>query len=102
MTTTHISVKKVTATGFRDSLKDYLEAAEANRVVLVENRRQKPKYLVDKAFLDSLMKEHESVIATLEILANPKLTERLLKLSETLDESVAAGKLLTTADVFGE
>jgi len=26
----------------------------------------------------------------------------LLNLSKTLDESVAAGKLLTTADVFGE
>lgn len=102
MARAHIAVKKVTASDLRDRLKDYLEAAEANRVVLVENRRQKPKYLVDKAFLDSLMKEHESVIATLEILADRELTERLLNLSKTLDESVAAGKLLTTADVFGE
>ena len=70
MARAHIAVKKVTASDLRDRLKDYLEAAEANRVVLVENRRQKPKYLVDKAFLDSLMKEHESVIATLEILAD--------------------------------
>ncbi len=45
-----IAVKKVTATDLRDKLKKYLKEATANRVVLVENRRQPPKYLVDKEF----------------------------------------------------
>ena len=49
-----IAVKKVTATDLRDNLKTYLKKATANRVVLVENRRQPPKYLADKGFLDSL------------------------------------------------
>src|SRR5436853_42948 len=40
-----IAVKKVTATDLRDKLKTYLKEATANRVVLVENRRQPPKYL---------------------------------------------------------
>jgi hypothetical protein len=47
-----IAVKKVTATDLRGKLKTYLKKATANRVVLVENRRQPPKYLVDKEFLD--------------------------------------------------
>jgi PHD/YefM family antitoxin component YafN of YafNO toxin-antitoxin module len=102
MATASIDIKKVTATDLRDRLKDYFKIAKANRVVLVENRRQPAKYLVDKEFLDELMKERESIIATLEILADRKLTDRLLKLSKTIDEDVAAGRLLTTADVFGK
>jgi len=97
-----IAVKKVTATDLRDKLKTYLKEATANRVVLVENRRQPPKYLVDKDLLDSLVDERESILATLEILSDRKLTDRLRKLSRTIDGDVAAGRLLTTADVFGK
>ncbi len=97
-----ISVKKISATDLRDRLKDSLREAKANRVVLVENRRQSAKYLVDKEFLDSLVKERESIIATLEILADRQLTDRLLNLSKTIDDDVAAGRLLNTAEVFGE
>jgi prevent-host-death family protein len=94
-------IKKVTATDFRDKLKDYLKAARTNRVVLVENRRQPAKYLVDKEFLDSLVKQRESIMATMEILTDRDLTDRLLRLSKTIDEDVGAGRLLRTADVFG-
>ncbi len=97
-----IDVKRVTATALRDKLKACLKEAKANRVVLVENRRQAPKYLVDKEFLDSLLEERESILATLEILADRELTDRLLTLSKTIDRDVAAGRLLTTADVFGK
>jgi len=94
--------KTVSATDLRDRLKDCLKAARDNRVVLIENRRQSSKYLVDKEFLDALVKERDSIFATLEILADRNLTDRLLKLSKTIDGDVAAGHLLTTADVFGE
>jgi hypothetical protein len=97
-----VGVKKVTATELRDNLKTYLEQAAANTVVLVENRRHPPKYLVDKAFLDSLLKERESMLATLEILADRELTARLLALSKSIDEDLASGRLLTTEDVFGK
>lgn len=102
MARTSIAVKKVSATVLRDKLKTYLKEATANRVVLVENRRQPAKYLVDKDFLDSLVNERESILATLEILADRELTDRLLALSKTIDDDVAAGHLLTTADVFGK
>jgi hypothetical protein len=97
-----IAVKKVTATDLRGKLKTCLKAATANRVVLVENRRQPPKYLVDKEFLDSLVSERESILATLEIFADRGLTDRLLTLSKTIDRDVEAGRLLTTTDVFGK
>ena len=97
-----VAVKKVTATDLRQNLREHLKAAKANTVVLVENRRQPAKYLVDKEFLDSLMKERESILATLEILADRELADRLLKLSKSIDENVRDGRLLKTADVFGE
>src|SRR5213082_265473 len=100
MTRASIAVKKVTATDLRGKLKTYLKEATANRVVLVENRRQPAKYLVDKEFLDSLVNERESILATLEILADRELTDRLLALSKTFDQDVASGRLLSTADVF--
>jgi len=100
MATLCFDIKKVTASDFRGKLKNYLRAARANRVVLVENRRQPAKYLVDKEFLDSLVQERESILATLEILADRNLSDRLLRLSKTLDADVAAGRLLRSADVF--
>lgn len=102
MTNASIAVKKVSATNLRGKLKRYLKEATANQVVLVENRRQPSKYLVDKDFLDSLVNERESILATLEILADRELTDRLLALSKTVDDDVAADRLLTTADVFGK
>jgi hypothetical protein len=97
-----LAVKKVTVTCFREKLKDHLQEARANTVLLVENRRQRPKYLVDKEFLDSLVNERESILATLEILADRELTDRLLNLSKTIDNDVRAGQLLKTVDVFAK
>jgi hypothetical protein len=102
MMAARMEIKKVTVTDLRDRLKHYLNAARGNRVVLVENRRQPFKYLVDKDLLDSLVKERESIMATLEVLADRELTDRLLNLARTIDDDVAAGRLLATADVFGQ
>jgi hypothetical protein len=102
MAKSSVEVRKVTATQLRDKLKNYLKSAKANRIVLVENRRQAAKYLVDKEFLDSLLAERESIVATLEILADRELTERLLSLSKTIDDDASAGRLLTSDDVFGK
>jgi hypothetical protein len=46
------------------------------------------------------MKERASILATVEILADRELTDRLLTLSKTIDDDVAADRLLTTEDVF--
>ncbi|HXE31824.1 MAG TPA: hypothetical protein VN515_08495 [Terriglobales bacterium] len=102
MASRSLAVKKVTATDFRGKLKTYLSRATANQVVLVENRRQPPKYLVDKNFLDSLVQERDSMLATMEILADRELTDRLLALAATLDQDIAAGRLLNVTDVFGK
>ena len=97
-----VTVRKVSATSLRGRLKTYMNAAKGGKVVLIENRRQESKYLVDKDWLDTLMRERESILATLEVLADRELTNRLLKLAETIDEDVRAGRLHTMEEVFGK
>lgn len=97
-----LTVRKVSATSLRGSLKTYMKEAKGGKVVLIENRRQESKYLVDKEWLDAVMRERESILATLEILADRELTNRLVKLAETIDEDVSAGRLHTIEEVFGE
>jgi hypothetical protein len=97
-----VTVRKVSATNLRGRLKSYMKAAKGGKVVLIENRRQESKYLVDKEWLDTVMRERESILATLEVLADRELTNRLLKLAESIDEDVSAGRLHTMEEVFGE
>jgi len=93
--------KKVSATAFREHLRECLRAARKEQVVLIENRRQQAKYLVDKNWLDELLRERESILATLEILLDRELTERLLNTARTIDEDIQAGRLRTMEEVFG-
>jgi predicted dinucleotide-utilizing enzyme len=99
-----MSVTKITATDLRDHLRDSLNSAKENNVVLVENRRQEAKYLVDKDFLDTLIRERDSIIATVEILADRELASHLFKLAETIDDDVRSGRihLNSMEDVFGK
>jgi len=97
-----VKVKKVSVTTLRGRLKGYMKQARGGNLVLINNRRQESKYLVDKDWLDTVMRERESILATLQILADRELTARLLKLAETVDEDVRAGRLHTIEEVFGE
>ena len=96
------TAQKVSTTEFRGHAKDYLKMAKGDNVVLIENRRREPKYIVDKEWFDDLMRDVKSTMATLEVLADRKLTERLLRLSTTLDRDLQAGRLHTLEEVFGK
>lgn len=96
------TVRKVSATQFRERFRSLAEQAKGESVILVENRRQPSKYLVDKEWLDALLRERESVLATLEILADRTLTERLMKLGKRVDAEVQAGRLHSMEEVFGK
>ena len=94
--------KRVSATDFRDQLKACLKAAKDGNVVLIENRRQDAKYVVDSEWLEELVRTRDSMLATLEILADRELTDRLLKTAETVQSDLRKGRLKTMAEVFGE
>jgi PHD/YefM family antitoxin component YafN of YafNO toxin-antitoxin module len=93
-----IRVKKVSATDFRDDLKEHLKTVKDNTVLLIENRRQVAKYVVDRKYLDRLVEERESILATLEILADRELTNRLVELKKS---GLSKGKLYTIDEVLG-
>jgi hypothetical protein len=95
-----INVKRVTASQLRRRLRQRLREVKNNRVLLVQNRRQNEKYVVDKAWLDNLIAERESVLATLEILSDTALTNRLLALAKTIDDDVASNRLYSMKDAF--
>lgn len=97
-----VTVKEVAATKLRERFKRFSQEAKGKRVILIRNRRQEPKYLVDKLWLDQILRERASVLATLEVLADRRLTDRLLKLAKTIDEDIRAGRLYTLEEVFGE
>jgi hypothetical protein len=99
-----MTVKKVSATTFRDKFKDCAKKTKGSAVLLVENRRLEPKYFVDKAWLDSLLQEFAAAKATAEILADHELTGHLLKLAGTIDDDVRSKRihLNSMKDVFGE
>ncbi len=94
--------KKVRASAFRNKFRRLSAGVSGKNVILIENRRQKAKYLVDKAFLDDLIQQRESALATLAILADPKLAERLITLGSTVDSRVRSRKirLYPMHDVF--
>ena len=95
-----MNVRRVTASQLRRRLRDRLREVKNNRVLLVQNRRQKEKYVVDKAWLDNVIAERESILATLEILSDTVLTNRLLALAKTVDDDVKRNRLYSMEDAF--
>jgi hypothetical protein len=57
---------------------------------------------VDKNWLDELVRERDSLLATLEILTDKKLTARLTSLAKTIDDDVESNRLHTMDEVFAE
>jgi|SRR5712692_9374118 len=93
-----MKVRKVSATQFRDGLKQQLRAVKNDKVLLIQNRRQQAKYVVDREFLDRLVAERDSILATLEILADRQLTNRLVELKK---RGLAKARLFSIDEVFG-
>jgi hypothetical protein len=93
-------VRRVTASELRGRMKSHLREVTKNKVLLVHNRRQKEKYVVDKVWLDTVLKERESILATLEVLTDRKLTARLMAVAKTIDQDVEHGRLHSLEEAF--
>jgi PHD/YefM family antitoxin component YafN of YafNO toxin-antitoxin module len=95
--------KTVSPTDFRDHLSEYLESVRNHQMVVVESRHRDSKSVavVDKEWLDAILSERKSILATIEILADRELTERLLRTANTIDEDIQSARLRTHEEVFG-
>ncbi len=98
-----LTEKKVSTTDFRDHLSEYLESVRKHKMVVIESRVRNAKSVavVDKEWLDTILAERKSILATIEILMDRDLTERLLRAARTADEDAQAGRLHTHEEVFG-
>jgi len=97
-----MTVKEISATKLRAHFRRYAKEATHKKVILIRNRRQEAKYLMDKEWFDKIIREHECVLATLEVLADPELTHRLLNLGKTINNDVRRGRLHSMEEVFGK
>ena len=101
----HPTTHRVNRTKLRQSQCAVLKKASGRSVVLVQNQggeTGKEKCILDKAYLDELLRELRGAVETIEIMMDPVLFPRLLKTAETLDEDMRLGKLHSFEEVFGK
>jgi PHD/YefM family antitoxin component YafN of YafNO toxin-antitoxin module len=78
-----------------------LAKAKGRAVVAITARGREEKYILDKAYFEELLAKLSALRETLEIAADPKLLERLLKTSRTLARDLQHGRLHTLEEAFG-
>ena len=58
------------------------------------------KYIVDKRYFEDLLKQWQSAIETLEIAADVRLFNNLLRAADTIDRDLRQGKLHPFEEAF--
>jgi hypothetical protein len=93
---------RVSRSQLRQNQSSIFRRARGRKVVEVTSwNEEDEKYLVDKRYLDGLLRRLRATAGTLEITANPKLFAQLLRAAETIDEDARTGKLHSFEEAFG-
>ena len=58
------------------------------------------KYIVDKKYFEELLKQWRSAVETLEIAADVRLFNNLLRTADTIEQDLRQGKLHTFEEAF--
>lgn len=69
------------------------KAVGENVVVVTATSEDEEKYIVDKRYFETILKQLRSAVETLEIAADTKLFNNLLSVADTIDEDLRTGKL---------
>ena len=78
-----------------------LKKATGERVVVVSGTSDDAeKYIVDKKYFEDIVKQWRSAVETLEIAADTRLFNSLLRTAGTIDEDLHQGKLHTFKEAF--
>lgn len=94
---------KVKRSELRQKQSAVFRRATGRRIVEVSGgHRDRPKYVVDKEYLDGLLERLRATLETLEITADIRLYRQILRAAETLDEDVRKGRLHSWQEAFGE
>ncbi len=70
-------------------------------VVVTATSGDAEKYIVDKKYFEQLLRQWRSAIETLEIAADTRLFNNLLRAADTIDKDLRQGKLHAFEEAFG-
>ena len=85
----------------RQSQSSILKKAVAERVVVVSaTSDDAEKCIVDKQYFEELVRQWRSAIETLEIAADPRLFNNLLRTAGSVDKDLREGKLHRFEEAF--
>jgi hypothetical protein len=92
---------RVKRSDLRQKQRETLCQAKKNTVVVISaNDPEDEKLLIDKKYFDDLVQRMRSLVETLEITADQKLFDQILKAAPTLREDARLGKLHSFEEAF--
>jgi hypothetical protein len=100
---THPQIFRVNRTDLRDNQSKYLREASGTKIFEVSGKAgEEERYIVDKVYLDEVLRKLKAMHETLEIIKDQKLFDQILRASKTIDEDIRLGKLHSFEEAFGE
>ena len=99
---THPQKIRVNRTDLRDNQSKYLREASGNKILEVSGRAGEERYIVDKVYLDEVLRKLKAMHETLEIIKDQKLFGQIVRAWKTIDEDIRLGKLHSFKEAFGE
>jgi hypothetical protein len=92
---------RVKRSDLRQKQRETLCQAKKNTVVVISaNDPEDEKLLIDKKYFDDLVRRMRSLVETLEIAADRKLFDQILKAAPTLREDARLDKLHSFEEAF--
>jgi hypothetical protein len=96
------TVLKVHRSELRQNQSQIFRRATGRNIVQVCGRgTADEKYLVDKAYFDGAIEELKSAIETLQVMADQRLFQQVLRAGATLDDDIRLGRLHSLEEAFG-
>ena len=92
---------EVNRSRLRQEQSSVLKKAIHERVVVVSaTTDDSEKYIVDKNYFEEVLEQWRAAVETLEIAADTRLFNNLLRAASTIDEDLRKGNLHTFEDAF--
>ncbi len=99
----HPETVEVNRSQLRQNQSRVFREARGSKVVAVKGRHpEDEKYVVDKKYFDELLRRLRAALETLEITADARLFQQILKAGKTVDDDLRRGRLYSFEEAFGQ
>jgi hypothetical protein len=99
----HPETVEVNRSQLRQNQSRVFREARGSKVVAVKGRHpEDEKYVVDKKYFDELLRRLRAALETLEITADARLFQQILKAGKTVDDDLRRGHLYSFEEAFGQ